>query len=263
MIVCANTLLDCVLQLGCNLDKGEAAVWRDIYDGNLSHDTWVIGSSTSWVQVLTKENSYNLGIDGYKARHQILRLNEALRFNSKPARVIWLLDPWTFEEQQFGYNKYQSSSFRQLDSLRGITEWEALLARYRGCMREFTPIIIREGIKLDYRFNGARCVDIIAGSLDRLGNQELQFNESLFREFMEVINRLEAIGVDCDIIYVEPHDVVRDFYTNMDSIMENILTEPNIEIHLIPNSEFLDTDYYNAMHLNCSGAEKLTRLLMQ
>lgn len=262
-IILTNSALDYFLRLSSNLDKGESGVWRDIYYGNLAHNTWVLGSSTAWVQVLPNDNSYNLGMDGYKMNHQLFRLNEAIKYNFKPDRVLWLLDPWSFENQQFGYNRYQTSAFRELDSIRGEEGLLGAFTRYRGCMREFAPIVVREGVKINYRTKGARCVDEIALSLDVYGVKELEFNERLFFEFISTIQDLESAGINCDVIYVEPHESVRNFYSNIETIEKKLVGESSLELKLIPNTEFSENDYYNAMHLNCSGASKLTRLLIE
>ena len=93
---------------------GEYSVWNDIYNGKISADIVVYGSSRAWVHInpimisdSLHTTVYNLGIDGHNFWLQYFRHLLLLKYNSKPKLVIHSLDIFTLQKREDLYNADQ------------------------------------------------------------------------------------------------------------------------------------------------------------
>ena len=85
-------------------NKGENPVWSDLYGGAINSDIVVYGASRAWQHFDTKiiadslnHSTYNLGIQAYDFRMQLLRHRLLLKYNKKPRLIIQSLDFLTFQ----------------------------------------------------------------------------------------------------------------------------------------------------------------------
>src|SRR5687768_13135685 len=85
----------------------EYSVWNDLYQGKLSTDVAVYGSSRAWVHINSQmledslgKKSYNLGIDGHNFWLQYLRHKLLLKYNSQPEVILLSLDMFTLQKRR-------------------------------------------------------------------------------------------------------------------------------------------------------------------
>ncbi len=88
--------------------------WEDVVEGNIHADVVAFGSSRGWVQIdphiidsVLCVNSYNLGIDGSEINRQVQKYEVFRKRNSKPKLIIQNIDVWSlgytigYEREQF------------------------------------------------------------------------------------------------------------------------------------------------------------------
>lgn len=247
----------------------------EIKDSNLA----IMGSSRAWVQISPKildsilhVNSFNLGIDGCNADMQILKYNNAYRANGcTPKYIIYCIDNYTLGKWN-GYckEKYSCLFSNDLLSKQIIMRNDGIFSfseKYLPCCKYsfhmFTKLIPYSSLYKGYE-----------GQSDKWDGTELEKIDSItFDTDSIVVNMFdnylqERKNEGVKVIFVYPPyyiGAIQKFNSigSMFSFYNEIAKRHNIPIlNYTYDKLSYDTAYfYNALHLNKTGAELFTTKL--
>lgn len=276
-----------------NSREGELSVWNDIYNGRVNSDVVIYGSSRAMVHLdprIIKDSldvsTYNLGINGHNFWLQYYRHKELLEHNKKPGFIIHSVDIFTlakrkdlFNMEQFlPYLLYNKDLHQWLESYDGFTwyDYNVPLVRYYG---QFKTIgrVIRSSIIGETMADSSRSLGFSA--------QHLEWNDDLAKAKRKIPNFIasvdpqtvklfdrylrECINADIPVVlvYSPEYKEGQDFVKNRTEIM-NIFSVFSAKYN-IPFIDYSDDSisykreyFYNASHLNATGAQIFTSKLI-
>lgn len=285
-------LISFVIKQNRSYAEGEIGVWEDIFNSKINSNILVYGSSRAWVHINSsmiqdslKTTCYNLGINGHNFWLQYLRHIEYLKYNSKPKTIIFSVDAFSFEKRTELFNYIQflpyiknnnivkyTSSYKGFSTLdyhlplwRYFGEWRIILRSffnflniseieehrvlgYRGKNRKWnTKHIDKANAKKSYKPN----IDSI--SVD------------LFKQFLTECNKNE---IEVILVYTPMYIDGQKFIKNHNKLIalyREIANNFNIKFFNYLDNEICErkTFFYNSMHLNKSGAELFTKILIE
>jgi hypothetical protein len=276
-----------------NSREGEFSVWNDIYNGRVNSDVVIYGSSRAMVHLDPKiindsldVSTYNLGINGHNFWLQYYRHKELLEHNVKPGFIIHSVDIFTlakrkdlFNMEQFlPYMLYNMDLHHWLESYEGYSwyDYNIPVIRYYG---QFKTI----GRVLKATFTGETMAD--SGRFLGFSAQHLKWNDDLAKAKRKIPNFIasvdpqtvklfdtylrECIEANIPVVLVYSPEYIegQDFVKNRSEIM-NIFAVFSAKY----NIPFIDYShdsisynkeyFYNASHLNATGAQVFTSKLI-
>ena len=266
------------------------AVWNDIIDGNMQNDIIIMGSSRAWVQIspqildsILHISSYNIGIDGSKINRQIPRFKMYCERNSKPKIVLQNVD-WgstlsANNEKENNYIKEQYFPYFYNRDMRRIVLQEEnfdffdLYVPFLRYVRYSNFDRINQILK-DVANPGWDVVKGYKGLERTWDGSHLRKVDSLYfvygneskEYFCQYLQYCKEENIKVIFVYTPFYiggtrkvSNLNDFYSLFDSIAN--LYDVTI-LNYLNDSICYDTlNFYNAMHLNKTGAEKFTRIL--
>ena len=251
--------------------------WNDIYSGSIQSDVVIMGNSRAWVQYspqildsILSMDFYNLGIDGRTINSQIIKYDTYRRFNKKPKYIIQNIDIVTidivtdFQREQFFPYFFDDSLKTAISSFENFTIWE----KYFPCFRYIgyndltrvglgiiklpkRPILIKGYHGNDSKWDGSR-----------IPETEINYRQdatalSLFDNYL---SKAKSENIKVIFVYSPLHIRAMQKVKNVDGMFlmfDSIAKKYDIPIlNYTYDSISYDTTYfYNAMHLNKTGAE--------
>lgn len=276
-----------------NSCSGEYLVWNDIYSGRVNADVVIYGSSKAWVifnpQIIEdsiKCTTYNLGIDGHNFWLEYLRHKELLKYNVKPNYIILSMDMFSLEKNQELYNLDQFLPYMLFDddiyyytsSYEGFSfvDYYFPLVRYIGkreailnaAMYSLNIINSKPSRLKGYRGQESEWNDDFDNAKSKMNQYEVKIDsasEDLFNKFLYECSKNNIKVV---MVYSPEYIEFQDFTKNRNEIMS--LYKEYSKNYNIPFLDYSDDIlckqkqyFYNATHLNKTGAEIFTNKLVR
>lgn len=273
--------------------KGENLVWNDIYNSNVNDDIVIYGSSRAWVHIdpLLIESklgrkAYNLGIDGHNFWLQNLRHQELLKYNQKPDYIIYSIDVFTLAKRKDLYNYDQFLPYMLgNDNIHDFTssyegfsyfDYNFPLIRYEGkknvIRQAFKTSILEDNAKLA-RVKGYRGIEKKWNKdFDKAKQKKVNFSVEIdlasVEKFELFLDECEKNSIKVIFVYTPEYIEGQEFVSNRNEIVS--LFEEIALKHKILFLNYSDTSiskqkkyFYNALHLNKTGAELFTNKLIK
>lgn len=270
----------------------EYPVWNAIFDSKVNSDIVIYGSSRAWVHIdapmiqdSLKIRTYNLGIDGHNFWLQNLRHRLLLKFNKKPELIIYSVDIFTLQKRGDLYNKEQFLPYMLWDkdierstiSYNGfnIPDYYVPLLRYYGKydhIREAFRLKLKPQNNAPTRKNGyegqlATWNDDFDKAKVGIEKYTANLDTASVRLFEAFLKNAISQKIKVALIYTPEYIEGQEFTKNRNEII-NIYKSLGIKYD-IPFYDFSNDSmvydkkyFYNAEHLNKSGAELLTKELI-
>lgn len=280
LVLCLMSILD--LFISSHLRTSTARIFTGmnyVYNDSTYHDLVINGNSRAWVQYNPKVldsilnvNSYNLGIDGSNVNRQIIKFNKYVEKHGYPKYLIQNIDLFTMEpsfgyerEQYFPYFFYDRDLLNDVDNYEHFTLMEKNIPGYRyiGFMQsvlsklEYIPLYKGFGAN-ESLWNGTLLAEI--------SDLDYSYDSALLNKFDNFLENVVLHGTKVIFVYAPIyHEVNTKCYNinEMHQLYQNIATKfeiPILDYNDIPMC--YDTTYfYNATHLNRTGAELFTTKL--
>jgi len=267
------------------MPHGEFSVWSDIYAGKIDAEIAIYGSSRAWVHVSPKilqehlgKKTYNFGMDGHNFWLQYLRHLEFFKHNPQPQIIIQTLDVThtltkreeLYNEAQFlPYMLWNSDIYQFTRSYEGYSAWDYKIPFFRYFQRgnifyrtaKDWRIRDRGYLGMNWKWN----LD-----LERAQSEQDSLTMELDPGTLELFDRFliecQSKGVQVILVYTPEYIGGQKFVKNRDeiiSLFEHYAKKHNL-FFLDYSSDPIcfDTQYfYNALHLNRTGAELFSEKL--
>jgi hypothetical protein len=275
-----------------NSFAGEIEVWNDIFDGKIDADMAIYGASIAWTAFDTKIledslkiNAYNFGIDGHPFRMQYLRHREYLKYNEPPSKIILAISAVSLQKGKNTYNCEQFIPYMlwNEDIMNNFTieafdatDYYVPLIRYFGRLGAIKSAIL--GLLSDkpekFRYKGFHGQDLPWDTNWRrkLKRRKPYSSEEIDHETFVLLKKFieECKTSNIELILVWPpqyaggwkYMVNREKYID---IYNSLAEEYNLTyLDYSVDSMCADTAlFYNATHLNGTGAAIFTRKLIK
>lgn len=269
--------------------QGEFEVWNDIYNSNANCDIAIYGSSRAWVHIDPKILSdslklevYNFGIDGHNFWLQYLRHLEFLKHNKKPKAIILAVDIFSLQkridlyqiDQFLPYMLWNSNIKEYTSSYAGYNKFDYCLPiiRYLGKTNSLKTIIknIYRDQSLDnFRKNGFLGMDRewnsdLEKAKTNKDSYKIKLDSSSISLFENFIKECKTNNIELIFVYTPEFVDGQKFVSNRNEIIDlykNISNKYSIKFYdyskdgICLNKKY----FYNASHLNKSGAEIFSR----
>ncbi len=271
----------------------EYTTWNDLFNGKINSDIVIYGSSRAWTQIdpVMISNSlhiptYNLGIDGHNFWLQYLRHLFLLKNNQKPKLIVQSLDIYTLGKRSDLYNPDQFLPYMLWNneiknatiSYNGfnLIDYEIPLIRYFGksdAILTALNLFIRPQSNKVGRINGYQAKDLSWNGDFEKAQKAMKFYEvsldtatiNLFERFLKEV---EKNNIKIMFVYSPEYIEGQKFVKNRNPIIK--LYQEISKKHNIPFYDYssdsisLNKNYfYNASHLNKTGAELFTKKLIR
>ncbi len=276
-----------------NFAQGENLVWNDIYEGEIDDEIFIYGSSRAWVHIdpqLLEEKlgrtAYNFGVNGHNFYLQNFRNQELLANSPKPKYIIYSLDVFTLGNGSGLYNNIQflpymfmnDNLYNNLSSYTGYSYFDYYLPliRYAG-----KDEVIKEALKFTissdtsklarvkgYKGNNKVWNDDLKKAINKIDVFEIKIDSSLVEKFNFFLDKCKINNIEVIFVYTPEFIEGQNFVANRKEIItlyEEIAKKHDILFFNYSDDEInLQKKYfYNASHLNKTGAELFTNKLIQ
>ena len=252
--------------------------WNDIIYDSINADLVVLGSSRAWVQYDTyiidsmlQTNSYNLGIDGSPLNRQMLKYKIYSHFQSKSPKVMIVnIDFWSVSrrtgyqrDQFFPYllNRYTRNEFIKDEP---FSIGELFLPMFRYYKQGVYSVYLESNIDhnlfkgyagMDWEWDGS--------GFSRISSFHFNKDEAVAKEFDDFLKELKNQKVRIVFVCAPLYFGITKIVDNLFEYYETIQSySDKYEIPILDYFNYYlsyDTTYfYNAMHLNKTGAELFT-----
>lgn len=270
--------------------SGEIEVWNDIYEGEINSEIAIYGSSRAWVHIDPKivEDSlnlktYNFGINGHSFWLQYLRHKEYLKFNRAPKLIVLAVDIYSLNKRNDLFLKNQflpfmywnKNIFEYTSSYEGFayTDYYVPFVRYYGSLREHSFLSsFRNKNDSNYRYKGYRGKDKkwnndLKNAKLQMTQYEVSFDPKSVDLFDQFLLECETDNIEVVLIYTPEYIEGQNFIKNRESVID-MFNDFSKKYNLL----FIDYSkgdinykkeyFYNASHLNKTGAELFTKELV-
>lgn len=270
------------------VDKGDLASWNKIYNGQLSEDVLIYGSSRARVhfdpRIFKSElgiSAYNMGMDGHnflmlKARHDAI-----LRNNNPPRLIVLSVDYYTLNKREDLYNSNQFLPYILEPEIRKTTreykgfdvyDYNFPMVRYigrQGMVIEGFRAMLGKPLVAHETYNGFVPQFLPwDNKLETLIKQGQKYKTSIEERYVTLLRNFFADsrkrGINVLMVYAPEYIKGQQFVQGREKMMEvfqRLSREQKVTFWDFSNDE-LSRDkglFYNALHLNARGAELFTR----
>ena len=275
-----------------NYAWGEYNTLNDIYNGKINSEIVIYGSSRAWRHIDPEllENkfnlsAYNLGIDGHNFWLQHLRHKTLLKHNKKPKYIIMAIDIWSFQKSTELYNAEQFLPYMFLNkdiidytkSYKGFTilDYYLPLIRYVGNKKAVLQSIensiffprTKSKRKKGYQGWGGVWNNDLNNAKQTMKQYEAKLDPKLVDLFDTFLVECKEKEIEVILVYTPEYLEGQSFVKNRTEIIT--LFENFSEIHKVPFLDYSGNEictkkeyFYNASHLNKTGAELFTNILI-
>lgn len=276
-----------------DLVHGEYSTWNDLFDGKINSDIVIYGSSRAWVHISPQiisdslnTTAYNLGIDGHNFWLQYLRHSLLLKHNRKPKLIIHSLDEVTLQKRKELYNLDQFLPYMLLNkdikdataSYEGFTFFDYILPAVRYYGKEtiilnsieqyFEPKIYPAKRIKGYQGQDRAWNSDFDNAKKKMKYYEVKIDTPSLILFERYLKECKANGINIVFVYTPEYIEGQLFVKNRKQIID-LYTNFSVK-YKIPFYDYSkDTMsyqkkyFYNALHLNKTGAELFTTRLTQ
>lgn len=271
--------------------EGEFGVWNDIFDGKVNSDVVVYGSSRAMVHmdpdILSDSlhtSCYNLGINGHNFWLQYLRHQELLKYNKKPKLIIHSVDVFTLVKRPDLFNLDQFLPYmmdhkevdKAIESYKGYNyyDFHLPLVRYTGKYKTIGrifrsmihPTAVDSGRYRGFSAQDHSWNDDLAKAKRRFTDFKVDLDSASIALFDKYIRECKADGIDIVIVYTPEYIEGQEFVKNRAEIMNTFrMFADKYKLRFLDYSDdplsFEKKYFYNASHLNKTGAELFTSKL--
>lgn len=271
----------------------EFPVWNAIINGKVDSEIVIYGSSRAWVHIdptmignSLNTSVYNLGIDGHGFRLQNVRHKMLLKYNRKPKLIIHSVDIFTLAKDESYYNYdqflpymlYNDAIENATDNYAGFTlfDYKLPLLRYYGKSRA-----IRTAFEIATKPEN-NTIQRIRGYKGQQRSWNADFDKTkasmksykvildteIIQLFDNYLKECKANNIRVILVYTPEFIEGQKFVENRKEIIAlytQLSTKYNIPFYDFSNDP-LSSDkkyFYNALHLNKTGAELFTKELIE
>ena len=249
--------------------------WCDLVDGKINANLIVMGSSRALVQMdpaildsVLCTNSYNLGIDGSNINRQIQKYDIYKIRNSKPEVILQNIDVWAltstigYEKEQFFPFFWDSDMRKMFFKTEPFSFWEKYIPfiRYHGLdpvtMTRRHPRSLYKGYQgMERTWDGS--------SFRQQGSLDFSVNDTTLCMFDSFLKEAKEDSIRVVFVYAPFYYGANSLISNIDEMHQTYQgLADKYDIPILDYSDMWichDTTYfYNAMHLNKTGAEIFT-----
>lgn len=271
-------------------EYGNFKEWNEIFDGKISSDILIQGSSRAWVQYNTfildsilNRNSYNMGMDGSPFDVQYIRYKACIKNNVPPKLILQNVDWDTMTKNTPVYQKYQFMPYlTDPDFEKQVLEEELLskaevfipFLKYSGQTKAI-QIGLSEflGIKhfVSQKHKGYAGAELAWDGTNfekrkKQGKISWVINPAVEKLFVEFLSDCRKRDIKVVLVFSPAYHEISDMIVNRKGLLayyQNMARTYNAGfIDFSTDSLSLDkTNFYNATHLNKRGSELFTRKL--
>lgn len=266
---------------------GEMEVWNDVYSGAAECDLAIYGSSRSWVHINSRIledtlnlRTYNFGINGHNFWLQYFRHLEFIDNNPKPKYIIMGVDIYSlakrkdlFLYQQFmPYMLWDKDIWSYTKSYEGFNwfDYHLPLKRYVGRKKVIDNALKKVSDK-PFRIKGYRGIkktwneDYATARLNH-PNYVIKNNHESIQLMKRFLEECRQQDIKVIFVYTPEHVLGQQFVKNRKELLETLyLISDEFKIPFLDysNDSICENKdyYYNASHLNKTGAELFSRKL--
>ena len=255
------------------------AVWNDIIHTSIDANVLVMGNSRAWCQYspyiidsVLGARTYNIGIDGSCFNRQLARYDIYRHYQKRPPKyIIQNVEFFTLGHTE-GYEREQFMPYLMYPYFRNrISEIEPFSFGeiYIPMFRYYINNVYDEYTKFDYPVIRGYFGEDIAWNGNKLEETESYYAEidtNTFNLFTKYIEDVQNEGINLIFVLAPMYKDVFSKVLNIEeihSIFYELAQEHNLPILDYSNCWLSqDTSYfYNATHLNKTGAELFTKKL--
>jgi hypothetical protein len=279
--------LDCFISYRLRTNENRIyAAWNQVYNSDIDYDLVINGNSRAMVQYdpmildsILGINSFNLGIDGSAINRQIIKYRKYRDLHGAPTYLIQNIDFGTMDytygyerEQFFSYFFYDRALIKDFDQYEKFSFLEKYCPcyRYLGYKEVLLEALFHDntGHHVEYLTKGylGRWDKWEGSALANLDSVVCSCDTTSIHLFMDFLEEITAEGTKVMFVYAPVYHVAREKMTNeqqMFDMYDSIASRfdiPILDYNDIPMC--YDTAYfYNATHLNKTGAELFTTKL--
>lgn len=260
--------------------------WNQMYNDSTCYDLVINGSSRAWTQydplildsILTS-NSFNLGIDGSAINRQIIKYRKYCQLHGDPECLIQNIDLGTMaatygyeREQFFPYFFYDGDLINQYAEYEKFSFAEKYIPcyRYLGYKTVLLEALFHDNEKhyFEYLYKGyhGRNENWDGSVLANLDSITCACDTNMVNTFIGFLEVLKSTGTKVIFVYAPIYYVAREKMVNEQQMFEmydsiaNKYDIPILDYNDIPMC-YDTTCFYNATHLNRTGAELFTTKL--
>lgn len=271
---------------------GEYSTWNDLFEGKINSDLLVYGSSRAWCHISPKIiednlklSTYNLGINGHNFWLENFRHSLVLKNNKKPKIILFSLDMFTLQKKKELYNSEQFLPYmlwnkdikNATESYEGFNfyDYNFPLVRYYSKL-----LVLQKTMSFSMGFlqNSEVRVKGYKGK-DKSWNSDLDKAKAKRKKYEVPIDKVsqllfEQFLVDCKNQNIKLIFVYTPEYIDGQKFVKNRQMVMNLYTHYSKKYQIPFYDYsndticfqkkyfYNASHLNKTGAELFTHQLV-
>lgn len=267
-------------------DNRMYAAWNQVYNDTTDYNLVINGSSRAWTQysplildTTLGVNSFNLGIDGSAINRQIIKYRKYRDIHGAPTYLIQNIDLGTMD-YTYGYEREQFFPYFFYDRalIKDVDQYEkfSFLEKYCPCYRYlgYKEVLLEAlfydntGHYFEYLTKGylGRWDKWEGSALANLDSVVCSCDTTSIHLFMDFLEEITTEGTKVMFVYAPVYHVAREKMTNeqqMFDMYDSIASRfdiPILDYNDIPMC--YDTTYfYNATHLNKTGAELFTTKL--
>lgn len=275
------SILDFYLSL--YLRKSNARIYdcyNCIYADTMNYECLINGNSRAWVQYdptildsILNVNTYNLGIDGSGINRQMAKFQRFVSKHKYPKILIQNIDILSLEATS-GYEREAIYPYffvdRELIEIFDRYEDYSLGEQYLPLYRYigFFEVVYKHLRSTDMLTKGydGKIADYDGTIMNQMDTIVASIDKDLIDEFSTFLDQTIAKGTKVIFVYAPIIDEVHEKCSNFEDLYNifNSLAE-NFDIPILDYSDIpmcYDTTYfYNATHLNKTGAELFTTKL--
>ena len=277
IVLCLMTILD--ICISSHLRTSNARVFAGlnyVYNDSTYHDIIINGNSRAWVQYNPKildtilhVNSYNLGIDGSNMNRQIIKFNKYVEKHGYPKCIIQNIDLFTMNpthgyerEQYFPYFFYDRDLLNDVDKYENFSFVETNIPGYRYIGLIQSVLTKMEYISLYKGFEASES-HWDGSLLAEISEIDFNYDSVLFNDFCFFIEDVKRHATNVVFVYAPIYSGVNFKCCNINEMYKMYQDiAKKFDIPILDYSDIpmcYDTAYfYNATHLNRTGAELFT-----
>lgn len=273
---------------------GELTTWNDLYNGRVSADLVIYGSSRAWVhfdpKIFESElglPTYNLGIDGHNFWLQYYRHQLLMKLNKKPTTIIQSIDVFTLQKREKLFNKRQFLPYMLFNpelkeftkTYKGYSTFDYYIPLYRyfgnsKALNETIYTTFSNNRKSDkgriqgYKGNEGPWIGNLKEDKVKWSGYEANIDQQSLELFIQFLEECKSEGINVILVYSPVYIEGQNFIKNTNeiiSLFETIARDRNIEFMNYSNSEIAENKklFYNVLHLNKTGAELFSKELVK
>ena len=270
-----------------NLHRSDARLfqsWNDLFYGNMNCDAVIMGSSRGFVQYspaildnVLGTDFYNLSVDGRCIDAEVAKYNTYIEYNSKPKLIIQNVDFGNllmsngYEREQFTPYLYNSVLFNEIKDFEtfAIGDRYLPLVRYSGYFE-----VIKEGLHLPNKLNQyplykgyfGRDEQWDGSAFHNVSHVDFSVNPQAVEIFDRYLASCKKDNIQVILVFAPIYIGVTEKMDNPQQMFDYYQKFSDKYgcpiLNYTYDSISYDTNYfYNATHMNRTGAELFTRKL--